>query len=38
MRHLGVPATVRASFGVYNDETDVGALLDAVHEALRLFR
>lgn len=38
MRHLRLPATVRASFGVYNGREDVEALVDAVHTALRLFR
>jgi cysteine desulfurase/selenocysteine lyase len=38
MRKLGLAATVRASFGVYNDSTDVAALVDAVHAAQRLFR
>ncbi|HEV7232815.1 MAG TPA: cysteine desulfurase, partial [Sphingorhabdus sp.] len=27
MEHLGIPATARASFGIYNDESDVAALL-----------
>jgi cysteine desulfurase/selenocysteine lyase len=38
MHHLGLAATVRASFGVYNDAEDVAALVEAVREALRLFR
>jgi cysteine desulfurase/selenocysteine lyase len=38
MRHLGLAATVRASFGVYNGREDVEALVDSVHTALRLFR
>jgi len=31
MRHLGVPATCRASFGLYNTRAEVDALIDA-HE------
>jgi cysteine desulfurase/selenocysteine lyase len=38
MRHLGLAATVRASFAVYNDAADVAALIDAVDAARRLFR
>ena len=37
MRVLGVPATTRASFYVYNDEADVDALVDALAEAERFF-
>jgi len=37
MRHLGVSATARASFSVYNDEADVDALADAIAAADRLF-
>jgi cysteine desulfurase/selenocysteine lyase len=37
MRRLGVPATARASFYVYNDETDVDALSDALKSASDLF-
>lgn len=29
--HLGVPATIRASFGVYNTKNDVDVLIDALH-------
>ncbi len=29
--HLGVPATVRASFGMYNTTDDVDVLVDALH-------
>jgi cysteine desulfurase/selenocysteine lyase len=38
MDRLGVPATARASFGIYNDESDVDALVDAVKAAQALFR
>jgi cysteine desulfurase/selenocysteine lyase len=37
MRRLGVPATSRASFYVYNDESDADALVDALAEAERFF-
>ena len=37
MRRLGVGATARASFSVYNDEADVDALVDALSAADRLF-
>jgi len=32
-----VPATTRASFGVYNDESDVDALVVAIKAAKELF-
>jgi cysteine desulfurase/selenocysteine lyase len=37
MRRLKVPATARASFYVYNDASDVDALVDGVEAARRLF-
>ncbi|MGH9127926.1 MAG: SufS family cysteine desulfurase [Acidimicrobiales bacterium] len=37
MRRLGVSATARASFYVYNDEADVDALSEALVEAGKLF-
>jgi cysteine desulfurase / selenocysteine lyase len=37
MRRLGVAATARASFYVYNDARDVEALGVAVEEAKRVF-
>jgi cysteine desulfurase/selenocysteine lyase len=37
MRRLGVGATARASFSVYNDQTDVDALVDALSTADKLF-
>jgi cysteine desulfurase/selenocysteine lyase len=37
MRVLGVPATTRASFYVYNDEADVDALVDALVKAEKFF-
>jgi cysteine desulfurase/selenocysteine lyase len=37
MRRLGVPATARASIGLYNDEHDVDVLIEGIQEAGRLF-
>ena len=37
MRHLGVPATNRASFYLYNEEREVDALVEALGEAKRVF-
>jgi cysteine desulfurase/selenocysteine lyase len=37
MRHLGVPATARASFSVYNGRDDVDRLVDALEAAKRVF-
>jgi cysteine desulfurase/selenocysteine lyase len=37
MRRLGVPATTRASFYVYNDESDVDALVEALAKAQKFF-
>src|SRR4051812_41331480 len=37
MRRLGVPATARASFGPYNDTSDVDALIDALVKAKKVF-
>ena len=37
MDRLCVPATTRASFGIYNDESDVDALVDAIKAAKELF-
>jgi cysteine desulfurase/selenocysteine lyase len=37
MRRLGVNATARASFGPYNDESDVDTLADALAEAGAFF-
>ncbi|HEX3778928.1 MAG TPA: cysteine desulfurase [Pseudonocardiaceae bacterium] len=36
-RRFGVPGTVRASFYLYNDLSEVSALLDGVREAQRFF-
>ena len=37
MDHLGVPATARASFGLYSDETDIAALLRGIDRTRRIF-
>jgi cysteine desulfurase/selenocysteine lyase len=37
MRRLGVSATARASFFIYNDESDVDALVAGVRQAATLF-
>jgi cysteine desulfurase / selenocysteine lyase len=37
MDHLGVPATARVSFGLYNDESDVAALLRGLERVKRIF-
>ena len=37
MNALGVPATVRASFGVYNDQSDVDALLRGLARVRTIF-
>jgi cysteine desulfurase / selenocysteine lyase len=38
MERLGVPATTRASFGVYSTEEEIGRLVDALHDARRVFQ
>ncbi|MXO70472.1 SufS family cysteine desulfurase [Alteraurantiacibacter buctensis] len=37
MEHLGVPATARASFGLYSDETDLAALVRGIERTKRIF-
>nr|WP_221214558.1 cysteine desulfurase [Novosphingobium hassiacum] len=37
MEHLGVPATARASFGIYNDESDIAALVRGIERTKRIF-
>lgn len=37
MEHLGVPATARASFGLYSDESDIEALLKGIERTRRIF-
>jgi cysteine desulfurase/selenocysteine lyase len=37
MEHLGVSATARASFGIYNDESDVAALVRGLERVKKIF-
>ena len=37
MAHLGVPATARASFGIYNTSEDVAALIRGIERTKRIF-
>ena len=37
MDHLGVPATARASFGLYSDQSDVAALVRGIERTMRIF-
>ena len=37
MEHLGVPATARASFGVYSSSDDVTALIEGLSRVERIF-
>lgn len=37
MDHLGVPATARASFGLYSDENDIAALLRGIERTQGIF-
>jgi len=37
MDHLGVAATARASFGLYNDEDDIAALVRGIERTKRIF-
>ena len=37
MEHLDIPATARASFGIYNDEQDVAALVRGIERVTRIF-
>jgi cysteine desulfurase / selenocysteine lyase len=38
MRNLGVPATARASFHVYNSRRDIDKLVEALHNARKVFQ
>ena len=38
MDRLGIAGTTRASFGVYNEESDVDALVSAIKAAQEMFR
>ncbi len=37
MDYLGVPATARASFGIYSDDSDVAALVDGINRVRKIF-
>jgi cysteine desulfurase/selenocysteine lyase len=37
MEHLGVSATARASFGIYNDASDIAALLRGIDRTIKIF-
>ena len=37
MDHLGVPATARASFGIYSNSQDVAALVEGIERTKRIF-
>ncbi|WP_395329656.1 cysteine desulfurase [Novosphingobium sp. BL-8H] len=37
MDHLGVPATARASFGLYSDDSDIEALMKGIERTRRIF-
>jgi cysteine desulfurase/selenocysteine lyase len=38
MEFFGLPATTRASFGMYNTRAEVDALLDALEGAIGMLR
>jgi cysteine desulfurase/selenocysteine lyase len=37
MDYLDVPATARASFGIYSDESDIAALVAGLERVTRIF-
>ncbi len=37
MRRLGVNATARASFGIYNDVDDIDTMIEALHATIKMF-
>ena len=37
MEHMGVPATARASFGIYNDASDIAAMLRGIDRTIKIF-
>ena len=37
MDYLGVPATARASFGIYSDDNDVAALVEGINRVRKIF-
>jgi cysteine desulfurase/selenocysteine lyase len=38
MEYFGLPATTRASFGLYNTRAEVDALVGALGDAIRMLR
>lgn len=38
MKRLGVNATARASFYVYNDKTDIDKMIEAINKAIKIFQ
>ena len=38
MQHFGIPATARASFGMYNNRADVDALIAAISKVEEMFK
>ena len=38
LKRFGIPATARASFGMYNTKEDVDYLVHAVKEVIRMFK
>ena len=38
MDRLGLPATARASLGLYNDEGDLDRLTEGIHKVIEIFR
>ena len=36
-KHLQIPGSVRASFYLYNDESDIDALFDAINKAKKIL-
>jgi cysteine desulfurase/selenocysteine lyase len=37
MERLGIAATARASFGIYSNEEEIDRLVEALHDARRVF-
>lgn len=37
MQRFGIPATARASLGIYNTQDELNQLVDALHEVVRVF-
>jgi cysteine desulfurase/selenocysteine lyase len=38
MERYGIPATVRASFGMYNTFSDVDRLINSIKNVVRIFK